>query len=401
MRIRPYLPEWDFPVISKWITDPRTHALWCADLLPYPPEPEAFHKKLHALAVEHGDMPYVAADENGQAIGFFCYAIHPETDTGFFKFVMTDSSRRGQGIGREMMQLAVHYARTVTKAKSVQLCVFSVNEAAKRCYQHAGFRQTGCTEAVFRYADEIWDRCHMEFSEQKPEAAHLLQFLGRGSAFADAQNCAFFSPDAEKLVLLDCPMSAFHRLRQTELITQKKEIIVLVTHPHSDHVGGIPMLIHYAYYVLGIPVTVIAPNEAVLADLQYLIDRMDGCDPKGYHLTADYHAPWLCSAIPTVHAPQLENRCFGWHLKIAGTDVIYTGDTATAEPFLPLLHAGAYFYTEAAYYPSDVHLQIDALLPVIRKLCAAGVHVYLMHLDREAEIAAKIADTGAALAPLF
>ena len=75
----------------------------------------------------------------------------------------------------------------------------------------------------------------------------MLQFLGRGSAFSDTQNCAFFEADGE-LVLLDCPMSAFHSLRHMRL--HCKRISVLVTHTHSDHCGGIPMLIHFAKHVL-------------------------------------------------------------------------------------------------------------------------------------------------------
>ncbi len=36
MRIRPYIPDKDYEYLSEWIDDERTHALWCANLLPYP-----------------------------------------------------------------------------------------------------------------------------------------------------------------------------------------------------------------------------------------------------------------------------------------------------------------------------------------------------------------------------
>ena len=228
----------------------------------------------------------------------------------------------------------------------------------------------------------------------------MLQFLGRGSAFADEQNCAFFEADGQ-LILLDCPMSAFHRIRHFQ--KRYDGITVLVTHTHSDHCGGIPMLIHYAKHVICIPVTVVAPTAEVADDLRFLIERLDGCSPSAYTLlTADaLKADWFRGAVPVEHAAALAGRCFGYRLYLGGQDVIYTGDTASLEPFLPYLHAGAYLYTEIAGFDSGVHLFVDDLLPELKHLTAEGVHVYLMHLDNEEAIAAKIAGSGAEFAPLY
>ena len=227
----------------------------------------------------------------------------------------------------------------------------------------------------------------------------MLRFLGRGSAFADTQNCAYFEADGA-LVLLDCPMSAFHVLRRRG-ITQKR-IYVLVTHTHSDHVGGIPMLIHFARYMAGARVTVIAPTAEIAADLRYLIERLDGCDSAAYTiLTADaLDAAWFQGTIPVQHVPTLAGRCFGYRLSIGGNDVLYTGDAASLAPFLPFLHSGAYLYTEIANYDSGVHMYIDDVLPELIRLTDEGVHVYLMHLDNEAALAEKIRGTGIAFAPL-
>ncbi len=226
----------------------------------------------------------------------------------------------------------------------------------------------------------------------------MLRFFGRGSAFSDEQNCAFFESDGG-LVLLDCPMSAFHKI----LHIQKRyaQFTVLVTHTHSDHTGGIPMLIHFAKY-MQIPVQVIAPTAEVADDLRYLIERLDGCSPAAYTmLTAgQFEAEWFAAVVPVSHSEALAGRCFGYVLRIGGNDVIYTGDTASLAPFLPYLHSGAYLYTEAASFDSGAHLYIEALLPEIMRLCAAGVHVYLMHLDDEAVLAEKIADTDIKFAPL-
>ena len=42
MNIRPFETDRDFEYISKWISDERTHTMWCANLIPYPMEKESF-----------------------------------------------------------------------------------------------------------------------------------------------------------------------------------------------------------------------------------------------------------------------------------------------------------------------------------------------------------------------
>lgn len=229
----------------------------------------------------------------------------------------------------------------------------------------------------------------------------MLQFLGRGSAFTANHNCAIFEADGGA-VLLDCPMSAFQRLMPIAMQKSWSQITVLVTHTHGDHAGGIPMLIHFAKYVLHIPVTVIAPSGAVADDLRLLIERLDGCAPDAYSMvTADRAPDWLTAAVPVRHAEALAGKCFGYVLRIDGQDTVYTGDTAELEPFLPYLHSGALLCTEVSAYDTGVHLYVDAILPELRRLSAMGVQIYLMHMDDEAAIAEKTRGTGAVFAPLI
>ena len=132
----------------------------------------------------------------------------------------------------------------------------------------------------------------------------MLKFFGRGSAFTKSHNSAYFYAD-DALILIDCPMSSFHVLLEKGIA--QKQIYVLVTHTHGDHVGGIPMLIHCARYMADAHVTVIAPTAEVAADLKYLIDRLEGCDPAAYTiLTADQlDRKWFIGTVPVHHAPSL------------------------------------------------------------------------------------------------
>ena len=161
----------------------------------------------------------------------------------------------------------------------------------------------------------------------------MLSFLGRGSAFTDEHNCAYFTADKE-LILLDCPMGALSKIKRMDLDSYS-HVYVLVTHTHGDHISGIGMLIDYFYFLVHTPVTIVAPGEAVYQDLSYFLKNIEGCGDSWYELiTADtLSKPWFGGAIPTTQSEELAGKCFGYRLLIEGNTVVYTGDTSTLVPF--------------------------------------------------------------------
>ena len=161
MRIRPYIPNIDYRYISEWIDDERTHAFWSANRFSYPITPESFHDFLEKISIDWTDCAYVATENSGQVIGFFCYSVNAEDNIGFLKFVIVDNTKRGNGYGTEMLNLALQYAFQITGAKTVQLNVFRENIAAKQCYEKVGFVEKNVDKNVFAYKDELWSRSNM------------------------------------------------------------------------------------------------------------------------------------------------------------------------------------------------------------------------------------------------
>ena len=60
MHLRLYNEQTDFTYIGEWITDERTHALWCANLLSYPLSKDGLRQYLEEL--ENGSA-YVYVDD--------------------------------------------------------------------------------------------------------------------------------------------------------------------------------------------------------------------------------------------------------------------------------------------------------------------------------------------------
>ena len=161
MRIRPYIACKDYDEIKNWISDERTHAMWCANLIHFPTEKDNFEEVMDGVAQRFGDSPYVATSEDGKLIGFFCYSVNLETNEGMLKFVVTNPDYRGKGYGKEMLKLAVKYAFEITKVEAVHLNVFPENERAKKCYESVGFTERRNDKNAFSFKNESWGRCNM------------------------------------------------------------------------------------------------------------------------------------------------------------------------------------------------------------------------------------------------
>lgn len=161
MRLRPFILCCDFDEIKNWISDERTHAMWCANLMKFPIEKENFDKVMLEAAIRFGDSPYVATTDDGNVVGFFCYSVNLSTNEGMLKFVMVNPSQRGKGLGKAMLQLAIEYAFNITKVDAVQLNVFPENTRAQKCYESVGFVARKTDVGAFSFQDESWGRCNM------------------------------------------------------------------------------------------------------------------------------------------------------------------------------------------------------------------------------------------------
>ena len=165
MRLRPYIPLKDYKYIQNWISDERVHALWCANLIPYPMTSEELQSVLDNDALDWGGCAYVATEDDGKLIGFFVLAVNVVNNTGFLKFVIIDNELRGKGYGTQMIKLLLRYAFDIARVSSVQLNVFDANINAKKCYLKAGFMEDNISADAFTFMNESWGRCHMVVSK--------------------------------------------------------------------------------------------------------------------------------------------------------------------------------------------------------------------------------------------
>lgn len=166
MKLRLYNALSDYVFLQNWINDERIHALWCANLIPYPMTSENLQEVLEKDALDWGGCAYVAIEDDGNPFGFFVLSVNELNNSAFLKFIIVDRERRGKGYGAQMMELALTHAFDVVGVTSVQLNVFDVNHVAKKCYTKAGFVVDNITEDAFKFENESWGRCHMEIAKR-------------------------------------------------------------------------------------------------------------------------------------------------------------------------------------------------------------------------------------------
>ena len=157
MKLRTFDPDKDFEKIKSWISDERSHAMWCAGRFQYPLDKKNLLSVLSKMEQKTGDEPLIAATDDDKAVGFLCYSLNPDIKEGKLKFVIVDPQYRGKGIAVEMLHLVISRAFEDEKTKRIALTVFSENPAAKKCYEKAGFSES----PDFMYKEETWGRCNM------------------------------------------------------------------------------------------------------------------------------------------------------------------------------------------------------------------------------------------------
>lgn len=140
LHLRPFENQ-DARVIAGWIKNEKALRQWSADRYAhYPVRPEDIASQYAGHEASDTLFPMTAVDESG-VVGHLILRF-PDADrkTIRFGFVIVDDSRRGQGLGKRMLQLAARYAFETFGVEKITLGVFENNQGAYHCYQAVGFR---------------------------------------------------------------------------------------------------------------------------------------------------------------------------------------------------------------------------------------------------------------------
>lgn len=180
-----------------------------------------------------------------------------------------------------------------------------------------------------------------------------LHFLGIGSAFNPVwKNTSAYFTKGNHLFLLDAGESVFGTLFEKGYLKKYAKIMVFITHTHADHVGSLPSILSYCYFVLGKKVDVYYPKQ----ELQILLDYM-GIEREAYelHCGIDWRFDDVSfHAIPVRHADDI--YCCGYRISGPEGTIYYSGDGyQVPEEILEDFFAGKInrIYQDTTEFPSS------------------------------------------------
>ena len=166
IRLRPYKIS-DAKYILNWVQDERKFVMWCANLFQYPLTEQQLIDYKEMYDEEESGWSLTALGEEGIPVGHLLMRkadyVNRSVHLGF---IILDEKLRGQGLGKEMVSLAVKYAFEILGVKKVTLSVFDNNPVAHQCYKSVGFEDTMFYEEIFPYQDEKWGLHEMQIENR-------------------------------------------------------------------------------------------------------------------------------------------------------------------------------------------------------------------------------------------
>lgn len=139
LTLRPYEPS-DATAITSWLKNEYLMRQWCADRYErYPVTPEDMNT-YHERNIDGQHSRALTMTEGDEIVGYITLrtpADNPAEQR--LGFVIVDDSKRGRGLDKALVSMAIKYAFEKLGATKVSLGVFENNPSAIHCYEASGF----------------------------------------------------------------------------------------------------------------------------------------------------------------------------------------------------------------------------------------------------------------------
>ena len=198
---------------------------------------------------------------------------------------------------------------------------------------------------------------------------NILTFIGNDSGFGEKNNSAYFEKN-NNLFLIDCGSTVFNEIKNKFDFKSFKNINIIITHLHNDHAGSLSQFILYMWFIFKKKVNVISNCIHIK---EYL--DITGTPPESYEVKKELDN---LKFIKTKHTDFLD--AYGFILNIDNKKILYTGDTANLDSFMPYLNTINELYIDVSKF-GGAHIKVDDVLDILKDLKNRNIKITPMHMD--------------------
>ena len=220
-----------------------------------------------------------------------------------------------------------------------------------------------------------------------------LRFLGSGDAFGTGgrfQTCMHLS-GAGGAVLIDCGASSLIAMKRDGVDPGDVDV-VLLSHLHGDHFGGVPFLILDAQFSRrarplviagppGVRARVEATMEALFPGSTAVQRKFEVAFVELAERRAERVGPATVTAFPVVHASGAPP--YALRVEYGGRTIAYSGDTEWAESLTEAARGADLFVCEAYMFDRAVRFHLDYKTVEAQADRLGARRIILTHMGRD------------------
>jgi ribonuclease BN (tRNA processing enzyme) len=209
-----------------------------------------------------------------------------------------------------------------------------------------------------------------------------VQFIGCGDAFGSGGrfNTCFHVTGERTNILIDCGASSLIGMKQIGIDRNAVDVI-LISHFHADHFGGIPFFILDARFLSrrARPLTVVGPRDLPdrYASAMEIAFAGSSAAPQRFELSLREIEPGrpleLANLLVRAFHVDHDDRagpCLGYRIEAEGRTIAYSGDTQWTNALLDLGREADLFICEAYTQEKPVksHMALALLEPHLSEI---------------------------------
>lgn len=213
-----------------------------------------------------------------------------------------------------------------------------------------------------------------------------IKFIGIGGAFSKKyNNNSAYIIKGNRFILFDCGEDIFKQILKQNLIKSNiKEIDIIITHTHSDHIGSLETMLFYCRY-RKIKPTVIFPNKELIRDFL----KLQGMTISNFELKSpsELKRQYKLKEYEQVHGDIIDGEfkaieSYGYHYIDDEYNFFFSGDTNKLSEKVRVKFLNGeieHLYHEVDTTGWPTHIQMEELILLIP--ISERNRVTLMHIS--------------------